>query len=222
MRRVTISNSWLEQLSSEFESDYMRELSAFLRKEKSLKKIIYPKGSKIFNAFNLTPFEEVKVVILGQDPYHGPLQANGLSFSVDPGIPCPPSLKNIFEELHRDLEIKSGNSGYLERWAKQGVLLLNSSLTVEKGKPASHRNKGWERFTTSTINILNTKRKNIVYILWGKHAQERATLINKDQNLLIMSSHPSPYSAHSGFFGSKPFSKTNSYLQRTGQKVINW
>ena len=222
MVKVKISNSWFEHLASEFDSDYMKNLSQFLREEKERKKIIYPKGSRIFHAFNLTPFETVKVVILGQDPYHGPAQANGLSFSVDPSIPIPPSLRNIFTELQQDLQIKSGSSGCLQRWAKQGVLLLNTCLTVEKGKPASHRDKGWEKFTTAALKILNMKKKNIVYILWGKHAKDKARLINSDNNLIIMSAHPSPLSAHAGFFGSKPFSRTNLYLAKTNQIAINW
>ena len=222
MTRVNICDSWLEHLSSEFDSDYMKKLSDFLRKEKKLKKTIYPKGNRIFHAFNLTPFKKVKVVILGQDPYHGPSQANGLSFSVEPNISIPPSLRNIFEELSQDLDIIPRNCGCLERWAKQGVLLLNTCLTVEKGKPASHRNIGWERFTTTVLETINEKRNNIVYVLWGRHAQEKARIINRKENLIIVSAHPSPYSAHSGFFGSKPFSKTNSYLKQNGQQPIIW
>ncbi len=222
MARVNISESWYKYLSSEFDSDYMKDLSNFLRKEKDLNKIIYPKGSRIFHAFNLTPFEKVKVVILGQDPYHGVSQANGLSFSVEPNVPLPPSLRNIFEELWQDLEIKPRKCGCLEHWAEQGVFLLNTCLTVEKGKPTSHRNRGWEKFTNSVLEALNAEKKNIVYILWGRHAQEKARLIEPKQNLIIMSAHPSPYSAHLGFFGSKPFSKANSYLKKTGQAEIIW
>ena len=170
----------------------------------------------------MTPFKKVKVVILGQDPYHGPSQANGLSFSVEPNISIPPSLRNIFEELSQDLDIIPRNCGCLERWAKQGVLLLNTCLTVEKGNPASHRNIGWERFTTTVLETINEKRNNIVYVLWGRHAQEKARIINRKENLIIVSAHPSPYSAHSGFFGSKPFSKTNSYLKQNGQQPIIW
>ena len=222
MARVNIDESWFEYLSPEFDSDYMKNLSIFLKKEKSLQKVIYPKGDKIFNAFNLTPFGKVKVVILGQDPYHGESQANGLSFSVSPSVTIPPSLRNIFKELYQDLKIRSETSGCLEHWAKQGVLLLNTCLTVEKGKPASHRNKGWERFTDATLNALNQNKKNLVYILWGIHAKEKASLINHKQNLILVSPHPSPYSASHGFFGSKPFSKTNSYLQAHGQRIIQW
>ena len=222
MARVNIDQSWFEYLSPEFDSDYMKNLSIFLKKEKSLQKVIYPQGDKIFNAFNLTPFGKVKVVILGQDPYHGESQANGLSFSVSSSVKIPPSLQNIFKELYQDLKIKAETSGCLEHWAKQGVLLLNTSLTVEKGKPASHRNKGWERFTDATLNALNQNKKNLVYILWGSHAKEKASLINHEQNLILNSPHPSPYSASNGFFGSKPFSKTNSYLQAHSQIIIHW
>ena len=222
MARVNIDESWFEYLRPEFDSDYMKNLSIFLKNEKSLQKVIYPKGDKIFNAFNLTPFGKVKVVILGQDPYHGESQANGLSFSVSPSVKIPPSLRNIFKELYQDLKIRTGTSGCLEHWAKQCVFLLNTCLTVEKGKPASHRNKGWERFTDATLNALNQNKKNLVYILWGSHAKEKASLINHEQNLILISPHPSPYSASYGFFGSKPFSKTNSYLQAHDQIIIHW
>ena len=221
MINVQIEKSWLTQLSSEFEKDYMRKLSLFLKEEKKTK-TIYPSGSKIFNAFNLTPFSKVKVVILGQDPYHGPDQANGLSFSVNKSFPIPPSLKNIFKELFDDLGIQPPNSGCLERWSNQGVLLLNTYLTVEKGKPGSHRNIGWERFTDNVLNKLSENKKNIVYLLWGKHAQEKAKIINSANNKIIMSAHPSPYSANYGFFGSRPFSKANDFLVNTNQTKINW
>ena len=221
MINVQIEKSWLSQLSSEFEKDYMKKLSLFLKEEKKTK-TIYPLGSKIFNAFNLTPFSKVKVVILGQDPYHGPNQANGLSFSVNKSFPIPPSLKNIFKELFDDLGIQPPNTGCLERWSNQGVLLLNTYLTVERGKPGSHRNIGWERFTDYVLSKLNENKKNIVYLLWGKHAQEKANIINKSNNKVVFSSHPSPYSANQGFFGSKPFSKTNDYLTSTKQRAIDW
>ena len=221
MIKAKIEESWLNYLSAEFESDYMKNLSTFLKEEKKIK-TIYPQGGKIFNAFNLTPFPKVKVVILGQDPYHGPNQANGLSFSVNKSVTIPPSLKNIFIELYNDLGIKPASSGCLERWSKQGILLLNTCLTVEKGKPASHRNIGWEQFTNMVLKQLNANKKNIVYLLWGKHAQEKAHIINRSNNKVFMSSHPSPYSANQGFFGSKPFSKTNDYLTSTKQKTINW
>ena len=221
MINVQIEKSWLTQLSSEFEKDYMIKLSLFLKEEKKTK-TIYPSGSKIFNAFNLTPFSKVKVVILGQDPYHGPNQANGLSFSVNKSFPIPPSLKNIFKELFDDLGIQPPNSGCLERWSNQGVLLLNTYLTVEKGKPGSHRNIGWEQFTDYVLSKLSENKKNIVYLLWGKHAQEKAKIINSANNKIIMSDHPSPYSANYGFFGSRPFSKANDFLVNTNQTKINW
>ena len=221
MINVQIEKSWFTQLSSEFEKDYMRKLSLFLKEEKKTK-TIYPLGSKIFNAFNLTPFSKVKVVILGQDPYHGPNQANGLSFSVNKSFPIPPSLKNIFKELFDDLGIQPPNTGCLERWSNQGVLLLNTYLTVEKGKPGSHRNIGWERFTDYVLSKLSENKKNIVYLLWGKHAQEKAKIINRANNKIIMSAHPSPYSANYGFFGSRPFSKANNFLVNTNQTKINW
>ena len=221
MINVQIEKSWLTQLSSEFEKDYMKKLSLFLKEEKKTK-TIYPIGSKIFNAFNLTPFSKVKVVILGQDPYHGPNQANGLSFSVNKSLPIPPSLKNIFKELFDDLGIQPSNSGCLERWSNQGVLLLNTYLTVERGKPGSHRNIGWERFTDYVLSKLSENKKNIVYLLWGKHAQEKVKIINSINNKIIMSAHPSPYSANYGFFGSRPFSKANNFLMNTNQTKINW
>ena len=221
MINVQIEKSWFTQLSSEFEKDYMRKLSLFLKEEKKTK-TIYPSGSKIFNAFNLTPFSKVKVVILGQDPYHGPNQANGLSFSVNKSFPIPPSLKNIFKELFDDLGIQPPNTGCLERWSNQGVLLLNTYLTVEKGKPGSHRNIGWERFTDYVLSKLSENKKNIVYLLWVKHAQEKAKIINNANNKIIMSAHPSPYSANYGFFGSRPFSKANDFLVNTNQTKINW
>ena len=221
MINVQIEKSWFTQLSSEFEKDYMRKLSLFLKEEKKTK-TIYPLGSKIFNAFNLTPFSKVKVVILGQDPYHGPKQANGLSFSVNKSFPIPPSLKNIFKELFDDLGIQPPNSGCLERWSNQGVLLLNTYLTVERGKPGSHRNIGWERFTDYVLSKLSENKKNIVYLLWGKHAQEKSNIINCANNKIIMSSHPSPYSSNYGFFGSRPFSKANDFLVNTNQTKINW
>ena len=221
MITVQIEKSWFNHLSAEFEKDYMIKLSLFLKEEKKTK-IIYPLGSKIFNAFNLTPFSKVKVVILGQDPYHGPDQANGLSFSVNKSFPIPPSLKNIFKELFDDLGIQPPNSGCLERWSNQGVLLLNTYLTVERGKPGSHRNIGWERFTDYVLSKLSENKKNIVYLLWGKHAQEKAKIINRANNKIIMSAHPSPYSANYGFFGSRPFSKANDFLVNTNQTKINW
>ena len=222
MKKIILENSWKEKLLEEFNKDYMRSLSVFLRSEKLKNKIIFPPGNKIFNAFNLTKFEDVKVVILGQDPYHGHNQAHGLSFSVEEGIRPPPSLKNIFKELESDMGIKQPEHGNLERWCSEGVLLLNSILTVEKSKPASHANMGWEQFTDKILSILNDLKRNVVFILWGKKAQEKGHFINTDSHFVITCAHPSPYSANNGFFGSRPFSKTNTYLKKCNIKEINW
>ena len=222
MKKIILENSWKEKLLEEFNKDYMRTLSVFLRSEKLKNKIIFPPGNKIFNAFNLTKFEDVKVVILGQDPYHGHNQAHGLSFSVEEGIRPPPSLKNIFKELESDMGIKQPEHGNLERWCNEGVLLLNSILTVEKSKPASHANMGWERFTDKILSILNDLKRNVVFILWGKKAQEKGHFLDKNRHLILKSAHPSPYSANNGFLGSKPFSKTNRYLNSNNIKEIDW
>ena len=222
MKKIILENSWKEKLLEEFNKDYMRSLSEFLRSEKLKNKIIFPPGNKIFNAFNLTKFEDVKVVILGQDPYHGQNQAHGLSFSVEEGIRPPPSLKNIFKELESDMGIKQPEHGNLERWCSEGVLLLNSILTVEKSKPASHANMGWEQFTDKILSILNDLKRNVVFILWGKKAQEKGHFLDKNRHLILKSAHPSPYSANNGFLGSKPFSKTNHYLNSNNIKEIDW
>ena len=222
MKNVNLEDSWKGKLIEEFEKDYMQSLSKFLRSEKSKNKIIFPPGEKIFNALNLTTFDNVKAVILGQDPYHGYNQAHGLSFSVEKGIKPPPSLKNIFKELESDLGIKQPDHGNLAKWCDEGVLLLNSILTVEKSKPASHANVGWERFTDEILSTLNSLKKNVVFILWGKKAQEKGRFINTDNHFVIKSTHPSPYSANNGFFGSKPFSKTNTYLKKNNIQEINW
>ena len=222
MRKIYLENSWKERLLNEFGKEYMKSLSTFLREEKSKGKIIFPNGDKIFNAFSLTKFDEVKVVILGQDPYHGPGQAQGLSFSVESQIKQPPSLTNIFKELQEDLGCSVPDSGNLEKWAKQGVLLLNSVLTVERGKPGSHSKRGWEVFTDKILKVLVSEKKKIVYILWGKKAQEKKEFIDLKNNLVICSAHPSPYSAKNGFFGSKPFSKVNAYLKENGIEPIKW
>ena len=222
MKKIILENSWKEKLLEEFNKDYMRSLSEFLRSEKLKNKIIFPPGNKIFNAFNLTKFEDVKVVILGQDPYHGQNQAHGLSFSVEEGIRPPPSLKNIFKELESDMGIKQPEHGNLERWCNEGVLLLNSILTVEKSKPASHSNMGWEQFTDKILSILNDLKRNVVFILWGKKAQEKGHFLDKNRHLILKSAHPSPYSANNGFLGSKPFSKTNHYLNSNNIKEIDW
>ena len=219
---INIEESWRKRLIKEFEKPYMRELSAFLKMEKKEGKEIFPIGSEIFSAFNFTPFEKVKVVILGQDPYHGRGQAHGLSFSVKEGVQPPPSLENIFKELKSDIELARPKSGSLEKWAEEGVLLLNTVLTVEKSKPASHQSKGWETFTDKVLSLLNEEKSHLVYILWGKKAQEKGMFLDGDANLIIKSAHPSPYSAANGFFDSKPFSKTNQYLNENGIASINW
>ncbi len=222
MKRVRIDNSWEKPLQREFDSKYMKELGDFLRSEKTKGKKIFPLGGQIFNSFNLTKFDEVKAVIIGQDPYHGEGQAHGLSFSVQRGTSIPPSLRNIFLELENDLNISMSGQGNLEKWSKQGVLLLNSCLTVEKNRPGSHQGIGWEKFTDSVLCCINDLKKNVVFILWGKKAKEKEELIDKQIHLVISSSHPSPFSAHYGFFGSKPFSKTNAYLIEKGLTPIDW
>ena len=222
MRNIILENSWKEKLIDEFNKEYMQSLSIFLREEKSKEKVIFPPGNKIFNAFNLTKFEEVKVVILGQDPYHGAGQAHGLSFSVENGVTPPPSLKNIFKEMKSDLGLKMPNHGNLEKWSKQGVLLLNSILTVEQSSPGSHANKGWESFTDQILRSLNSSKEHLVFILWGKKAQDKGHFIDTDRHLIIKSTHPSPFSATHGFLGSKPFSKTNTYLKKHNIQEIDW
>lgn len=219
---IKLEGSWKKRLAEEFDKNDMISLRAFLRSELAKGKKIYPKGSLIFNALNTTPFEKVKVVIIGQDPYHGPGQAHGLSFSVQDGVPFPPSLQNIFKELHNDLGIPKPKSGNLKNWAEQGVLLLNAVLTVEDGKAASHQKKGWEQFTDAIIHKLNEEREGLVYVLWGSYAQKKAAFVDHKKNFVIESVHPSPLSAHRGFFGSKPFSKINKYLEKTGQTPIDW
>ncbi len=222
MSEIKLEESWKRRLQGEFSKPYMTDLKAFLLEEKKRGKKVYPPGPKIFAAFDETPFEKVKVVILGQDPYHGPEQAHGLSFSVPAGVRFPPSLQNIFKELHADVGVPIPKSGTLTKWAHEGVLLLNSVLTVEEGKAAAHQGKGWEKFTDEAIRALNDERKNLVYILWGAYAQKKASFVDHKNNLVIESVHPSPLSSHRGFFGSKPFSKTNAYLQKHGIKPINW
>ena len=222
MREVSIEASWKEKLANEFAAEYMVNLSQFLRDEKAAGKLIYPANIDIFTAFNLTPFDTVKVVILGQDPYHGPNQAHGLSFSVRHDIPPPPSLQNIYREMNSDLGTPPPRHGNLETWAKQGVLMLNSILTVEHGKAGSHVGKGWERFTDAAINQLNSARDNLVFILWGRKAQQKGSRIDQHRHRIIMSAHPSPLSAYNGFFGSKPFSKANDYLVNHHISPINW
>ncbi len=222
-KNIKIHESWLKFIKSEFDKEYMKNIKKSILNYKKSGKIIYPKNNEIFNAINLTDFEKTKVIILGQDPYHGPGQAHGLSFSVKDGIKPPPSLINIFKEIESDLSInvEKGN-GNLTRWAKQGVLLLNSLLTVEKGKPLSHKEIGWETLTDKIIEVLNQNKTGLVFILWGSHARSKKYLISQNKNLIIESSHPSPLSAHRGFIGSKPFSRTNKYLVKNNMNPINW
>ena len=218
---VKIEQSWKEQLALEFDKEYFKSLTDFVRQEYQ-STTVYPPGSYIFNAFEHCPFDKVKVVILGQDPYHEPGQAHGLSFSVQDGIPYPPSLVNIFKELESDLGKPMPSSGNLLRWADQGVLLLNATLTVRAHLAGSHQNRGWETFTDAVIHKLADNRSHFVYILWGSYAQKKGAFIDASHNLVIKSAHPSPLAAYRGFFGSKPFSKANDYLIATGQEPIDW
>lgn len=218
---VKIESSWKEALGEEFGKPYFEALTAFVKDEYK-SKTVYPPPKFIFRAFELTPFHKVKVVILGQDPYHGAGQANGLSFAVPPGVRLPPSLQNIFKELEADIGPVTNKMGDLERWASQGVLMLNATLTVRAQTPGSHQNKGWELFTDAVIKALNDQREHLVFILWGNYAKQKGAHIDRTRHLVIQSAHPSPFAAHSGFFGSKPFSKTNKYLQEHGQQAINW
>ena len=219
---VKIEPSWKKVLEEEFGKDYFAALTAFVKSEYK-KGAVYPPPKNIFRAFDLTPFDKVKVVILGQDPYHGAGQANGLCFAVGEGVALPPSLQNIFKELESDLgEPVKNKTGDLERWAKQGVLLLNATLTVGAKVAGSHQNKGWEQFTDAAIKEMSEKRQNVVFVLWGNYAKAKGAHIDRSKHLVIESAHPSPFSARNGFFGSKPFSKTNEYLQKTGQTSIDW
>lgn len=220
MRQVVIEDSWKEALSEQFMSPQFASLADFVRSEYKTK-TVYPPPQEVFRAFNLCPFYKVKVVIVGQDPYHGPGQANGLSFAVHKGVPLPPSLQNIFKEIEKDLGVKPYPDGDLSRWAKQGVLMLNAVLTVLAHKPTSHKGIGWEQFTDSVIAALNAKREHVVYMLWGKYAQEKGAVINRQKNLVLVSGHPSPYSAHL-FFGNHHFSTCNTYLQEHGMEPIDW
>lgn len=218
---VKIEQSWNEKLDKEFHKPYFHNLVDFITKEFS-EDCIFPKGSLIFNAFNQCGFYDVKVVILGQDPYHGDGQAHGLSFSVPDGVKKPPSLQNIFKEIEYDLGIPSPDSGNLLRWAKQGVLLLNSILTVKRGRPGSHQMKGWEVFTDAVIELVSKERENVVFMLWGAYAYKKGLKIDKKKHLVIESAHPSPFSAHKGFFRSKPFSKCNNYLALHKKDKVDW
>ena len=220
---AALEPGWLSVLENEFEKQYMKDLKAFLLQEKEAGFTIFPKGPDIFNAFNYTPFDKVEVVIIGQDPYHGDGQAHGLSFSVKKGVTVPPSLKNIYKELETDIEgFKTPDHGNLTQWAEEGVLLLNATLTVRAHQAGSHQGKGWEAFTDQAISQLSEKKTGLVFLLWGKFAQNKSILIDEQKHTVIKSAHPSPFSAYNGFFGSRPFSKTNAALIANGKKPVNW
>ena len=221
-RDIKLDPSWLEPLRSEFEQPYMAELKRFLMAERERGKQIFPRASEWFRALDLTPLDAVRVVILGQDPYHGAGQAHGLCFSVKDGVRPPPSLVNIYKELESDLGIAPRRHGFLEHWAKQGVLLLNSVLTVEMGLAASHRDRGWERFTDRIVEQVNAKPEPVVFMLWGSYAQKKAAMVDTSRHLVLKAVHPSPLSAHSGFFGCRHFSKANAFLESRGLPPIDW
>jgi len=219
---VSIEQSWKEELKEEFDKPYFGKIVHFLKEEKKAGKVVYPPGKLIFNAFECTPFDKVKVVIIGQDPYHNPGQAHGLCFSVADGVPPPPSLVNIFKEINADLEIPIPRTGNLEPWAKQGVLLLNASLTVEANMANSHSQIGWHIFTDEVIKHVSKDKEHVVFLLWGKFAQNKEVLIDQTKHKILKAAHPSPLSAYNGFFGCKHFSKTNSWLREMGEKQIDW
>lgn len=221
-RDLAFDKSWRQPLAAEFEQPYMVELREFLKREYQKGKTIFPAKKEYFSAFTLTPLDDIKVVILGQDPYHGPGQAHGLCFSVRKGVKAPPSLINIYKELKTDLGIENHDIGDLTPWAQQGVFLLNSVLTVESGKAASHRNRGWERFTDKVIEIINQREKPAVFMLWGSYAQSKAARVNRKKHLVLEGPHPSPLSAHRGFLGCRHFSKANNFLISTQQSPIDW
>ncbi len=214
-------NDWDDILKEEMEQPYFQELMSWLDEEYK-EHTVYPPRDLLFQALRITPYHEVKAVILGQDPYHGAGQAEGLSFSVQPGVKVPPSLRNIYIELKEDMGVPTPSHGSLVSWGKHGVLLLNTALTVREGKPASHRGKGWERFTDTIIRLLNEREQPMVFLLWGNHAAEKEVLINTEHHLVIRSAHPSPFAARKGFFGSRPFSRTNAFLQEHGQQPVDW
>lgn len=222
MTNIKLNAEWLQLLQPEFDAPYIQQLRQFLAAEKAAGKIIYPPGSLWFNALDHTPFSQVKVVIIGQDPYHGKHQAHGLCFSVQDGIAPPPSLVNIFTEVKRDLHIDPPTHGDLTRWADQGVLLLNAVLTVEHSAAGAHQGKGWETFTDKIISLLNEKREHLVFLLWGSYAQKKGALIDRKKHLVLTAPHPSPLSAYRGFIGCAHFSKTNHYLQKNGVPEIHW
>jgi uracil-DNA glycosylase len=221
MSEIKIDETWKQRLQGEFEKDYMKELRSFLKSQLQSGKEVYPQGNEIFQAFNSTPFDKTKVVIIGQDPYHGPGQAHGLCFSVKPGVKTPPSLVNIYKELNSDLGIPIAKHGNLINWANQGVLMLNNVLTVERSKAGSHRKKGWEQYTDKVIEVLNEQKEGLVFILWGRDAQTKAQRVDRQKHYVLESAHPSPFSAHR-FFGGKHFSKANDYLISRGLEPINW
>lgn len=222
LAKIQIDDTWREVLRKEFTAPYFLEIKKFLQAEKQKGHVVFPPGKFIFNAYNLTPFDKVKVVILGQDPYHGKGQAHGLCFSVQHGVKAPPSLVNIFKELKKDMNIDPPSHGNLESWAGQGVFLLNAILTVEKDKPASHQHIGWQNFTDATIRCLNSGRENLVFMLWGNYAQQKASMIDSEKHLVLRTTHPSPFSANNGFLGSGHFSKTNQYLMDNNITPIDW
>jgi uracil-DNA glycosylase len=219
---IKLDDSWRTPLAEEFSSPYMAVLKSFLVSEKAKGKVIFPKGGEWFRALDLTPLNKVRVVILGQDPYHGPGQAHGLCFSVRPGVRPPPSLLNIFKELESDLGIARPNHGFLEHWAQQGVLLLNSVLTVESGLAASHKDKGWEKFTDAVIRLVAKQDTPTVFLLWGSYAQKKAAFVDASRHLILKAAHPSPLSAHNGFLGCRHFSQANAFLEAKGQAAIDW
>jgi uracil-DNA glycosylase len=221
-RDIKLEEQWLAHLKGEFDQPYMTELSAFLRAEKAAGKIIYPAGDNIFAAMNTTPLDKVKVVIIGQDPYHGPNQAHGLSFSVPNGVAIPPSLKNIYQELVNDLGYQYPSHGNLQAWAEQGVLLLNAVLTVQHSIAGSHQGKGWERFTDQVIRVINQHSEHTVFLLWGAYAQKKGHSIDRNRHLVLQAPHPSPLSAHRGFFGCRHFSQANDYLKQRAKEPIDW
>jgi uracil-DNA glycosylase len=220
--RIRLEPSWKQRVGDYLQREEMRALSAFVRQRKAAGVRVYPPGAQIFAAFDATPFDAVKVVILGQDPYHGPGQAHGLCFSVLPGVPVPPSLDNIFKEIQRDLGIARPDHGYLLAWAERGVLLLNAVLTVEEGRPGSHQGKGWEGFTDHVVEILDRERENLVFLLWGSYAQAKGKVIDTRRHRVLRTTHPSPLSAHRGFLGCGHFSSANEYLSRHGAAPIDW
>lgn len=221
-RSVQMHPSWLQHLGNEFEQPYMQNLRQFLRDEKAQGKTVYPPGADIFNSFNTTPFDQVKVVILGQDPYHGTGQAHGLCFSVLPDVRFPPSLLNIFKEINRDLGLPIPDHGCLQSWAEQGVLLLNATLTVEAANAGSHQGRGWEEFTDRAVQALNEQREGLVFMLWGSYAQKKGRFIDANRHCVLKSPHPSPLSAHRGFLGNSHFSQANAYLANRGVAPVNW